>query len=189
MQALAFAAEHESSGRTVVHAIVILLAALVEAIDPEAALLQVFKRASDVGHARDGQVFERAGGGLGHNVGNAGRAPFRNDDRCGACRMRSADDRAEIVRILDAIEDYDELTRRGLLEVRVLARGAERDHALVGGTAGQPVERGALLEADRDGSAPRQVDDLLNARAAGALRDEDSFERAPGFERFDDRMD
>ena len=63
-----------------------------------------------------------------------------------------------------------------------------RDDALVRRTPGQPVEGGARFEAHGDGRAARQVDDLLHARAAGALRDQDALERALRLERFDDGM-
>jgi hypothetical protein len=42
--------------------------------------------------------------------------------------------------------------------------------------ARQPVEPAALLEAHGDRRAPRQVDDLLQSRSAGALGDQDAIE-------------
>ena len=135
-----------------------------------------------------GRCSKRAGGGLGHHVRHAGRAPLRNDDRARAGRVRGADDRAQVVRILHAVEHHDQFRAAPRFEVGVLPRRAHRDDALVRSRPGQPVERGARLEAHRDAGAPRQVDNLLHARSAGALRDQDAFQGRARAQRFDNRM-
>ena len=67
--------------------------------------------------------------------------------------------------------------------------GAQGDDALVRRGTGQAVEGVTRLEADGDAGAPRQVDDLLQARAAGALRDHDAVDGVSGAQGFGDRMD
>ena len=121
-------------------------------------------------------------------VRDAGRAPFRNDHRARAGRVRRADDGAEIVRIFHAIEHDHELRRGGGVEIGVLAGRAHGNHALMRGTAGQPIQRSARLEPHRHRGAPRQVDDLLQARSAGALRHQDAVERMLRPQRFRYRM-
>src|SRR5271157_4749031 len=77
MQAFTLAAQHHRRRRRVLHLIVGLSAALIQPVDPEAAPLDLFQRPVDVGDAHHRQVFQRAGRGLGHHVGDAGRAPLR----------------------------------------------------------------------------------------------------------------
>ena len=133
----------------VFHLVVGFGAALVEAVDPDAALLEVFERAIDVGDADHGQVLERAGRGFGDHVGDAGGAALGNDDGAGAGGVGGADDGAQIVRIFHAIEHHEHLAGCDGFEVGVLARGAQGDHALVRGRAGQAVQRGARLRSAR----------------------------------------
>ena len=61
--------------------------------------------------------------------------------------------------------------------------------ALVRGGTGQAVQRGARFEAHGHAGAAREVDDLLQARTAGALRDHDALEGVAGAQGFGDGMD
>jgi hypothetical protein len=54
----------------------------------------------------------------------------------------------------------------------------------MGRTAGQAVERGSRLETDGDGGSAREVDNLLEPWAAGALRDEDAVQGVVGAKGF-----
>ncbi len=103
--------------------------------------------------------------------------------------MRGADHRAEVVRILHAIEHHQQFGLRHLFELGILTRRAHRDHALVRRTTRQAVERRPRLEAHRHARAPRQVDQFLQTRAARALRHQQPLQRMFGAQRFGHRMD
>ena len=180
VQTAAFAAEHEDAFRRVIDLVVGLGAALIQAVNPHAALLEVFQGAVDVGDAHHRQMFQRARRSLGHDVGDARRAALRDDDGAGAGGVRGADDGAQIVRIFHAVEHHQHLGRGDGIEVGVLARRAEGDDALMGRAAGQPVQGGTRLKANGHAGAARQVDDLLQTRTAGALRDHDALQGVAG---------
>ena len=74
------------------------------------------------------------------------------------------------------------------LRFAVLDRRPQRDHSLVRTRAGQPIERFARLESQRNAAFPHHSDDLVQARAAGPFRDHYAVERATGAERFTYRM-
>src|SRR6185369_6375121 len=107
----------------------------------------------------------------------------------GSGGVSGADDGAEVVRVLDSVEDDDEGAGGGLVEIGVLTGGAHGDDALVGGGAGEAVEGVTGLEADGDVGAAGEVDDLLKAGAAGALGDDDAVEGPLGLEGFEDGVD
>ena len=94
-------------------------------------------------------MFERAGRGLGHHVGQSRRAALRDDDGVGAGGMRGANDGAQIVRILDAIEEHEQArAARDVLEAAIFLRRAQRHHALM---------RGACRPAGRARAAARSA--------------------------------
>jgi hypothetical protein len=93
------------------------------------------------------------------------------------------------MRVLDAVENHHEIARGGTVEIGVLPGGAHGEDSLVGAEAGETVESRARLEADGDVGAAREVDDLLDARAAGALGDEDTVEGPLGLEGFKNGVD
>src|ERR1035437_963900 len=177
VQAFALAAQHHRRRRGVLHLVVRLVAALIQAVDPEAPLFDFFERPVDIGDAHHRQVFERAGRGLGHHVGDAGRAPFRNHHRARARGVGRPDDGAQVVRIFDAVEHHQHFAWGHAVEVGIPPSGAHGHHALVRRGAGQAVERRARLKAHGYRSAPRQIDDFLQPRAAGALRYQQALER------------
>src|SRR5579883_2487163 len=64
VEPLALAAQDERRGLLVIHAVVIPVAALIEAVQVEPAFLQIFKRPVDIGDARHRKVLQRAGSGF-----------------------------------------------------------------------------------------------------------------------------
>ena len=106
MQAVAFAAQHDDSRRYEVHFVVLVVAPFVETVDPEALVFQVFECLGYVADADYGQVFERSGGGFGYCVGQAGGAAFRDEDCIRTSGVGGANDCAQVVRILYAVEDH-----------------------------------------------------------------------------------
>ena len=61
--------------------------------------------------------------------------------------MRSADNSAQVVRVLDPVE-HDQKLRRGrdVLEFGIAGRRAQSDHTLMRFDAGHAIERRTLLE-------------------------------------------
>ena len=181
VQAFAFAAEDKRGGGVVSDLIVDSGGAFVEAVDPEPGSLELFERLSHVDDASDGKIFECAGGSFGDGFSERRRAALGNDNGCSSGSMRGADDGSEIVRIFDAIEEDEQLRARDhLSELDVAVNGAQSDYALMRRAVAGAIKRLVRLKADRDGFGAAEVDDFLNARSAGALRDEDSIERAAG---------
>ena len=95
--------------------------------DPEARLLQLLERAGEVDHPGDRAVLDRARGGLGHRAGHLHRAVLGDDHAVGAQRVGRADDGAQVVRVLDAVEHDDQRRvarglrpRRAVLQLGVL---------------------------------------------------------------------
>jgi hypothetical protein len=103
--------------------------------------------------------------------------------------VRGTDDGAEVVRVFDAVEDDDHPAFGGLFEIGVALGGAESDDALMGGAAGEAVERVAGFEADGDAGLAREIDDLLKAGAACPLGYEDAVERPLAAKGLGDGMD
>ena len=137
-----------------------------------------------------GNVFEGAGGGFGDGFRKPGGAAFRDDDGAGSRGMGGADDRAEIVRIFDAVQDDEEFGRGGdIFEFGVLLFSSERDDSLMRFDAGEAIERATILKADRRAAFAREIDDLLQAMAARSASDEDAIEGALCPQRFDNRVD
>ena len=100
------------------------------------ALLQLLERARDVDDLRDLHVRHRAGRRLRRRAVERRRVPRLPHDAVGAGRIDGPQDRADVVRILDAVE-HDDQRRAGrrLDQIRDVVRVARprtsRDHALV----------------------------------------------------------
>ncbi len=88
------------------------LASLVQSIDPEPASLQLLKRLADIADTNYGKVLQRTGCSFGHCFGQAGRAAFGNQNGGRSRGVRGADDRAQVVRILDAVQAPPAIARR-----------------------------------------------------------------------------
>jgi len=189
MQSMSLAAEHEGGGRGVVDLVIELVAAFIEAIGPEAALLQFLQGLSDVAGSHDGKVFERSGCGFRYCFGYAGGTAFGNDYCVRPCRMRGSYDGSQIVRIFDAVEDHHQL--RGFangFKIGIAVLGRECDHSLVVGLRRCPIQRRARLKAYQRTVAAAQVDEFLNARTAGSARDQHVIQMPPRAQGFANRM-
>jgi hypothetical protein len=92
------------------------------------------------------------------------------------------------MRIFHAVEEHYQLGASHVVQIGVWARRSERHHALMRRAAGDPVERCARLEANRYAGAAGKVDDLLQARSAGALRHHHALQQPAGSQRFANRM-
>jgi hypothetical protein len=103
VQSVAFGTKDDGGRRGEIYLVVILIAALVKAVDPVAGLFQIVDGAIDVGDLYNRQVGERPGGGAGYYVGEAGGAAVRDDHAGGAGGVRGAEDGSQIVRIFYAV--------------------------------------------------------------------------------------
>src|SRR5208282_5882277 len=74
--------------------------------------------------------------------------------------------------------------RQNVFQGGRLARGRNRDHALMVARVGQPVELPAVLEAHGYAALPGKLHNFFNARILPALGDHNAVESAPRFEGF-----
>ena len=96
----------------------------VEADAGEAHLADLLQRAGEVLHLDPLDPVERAGGGLGEHAGLGGGVAAGGDDRVGGEGDGRAQDRADVVRVGDLVEDDDE---PGIGERIERKRGQGRD--------------------------------------------------------------
>ena len=111
VQAGAFASEDEDAVGAEVEIHIVWSPAFVEAEDPDVGLLHLLERADEVGDAGDSDVFGGTGGGLGDGRGDWGGAAFGQDDSVDSRAIGGAQERAEVVRVLDAVEGEEEFVR------------------------------------------------------------------------------
>jgi hypothetical protein len=190
VKAFAFGAHDDDGMIGPGDAIVGRVAALIQAIDKVAHVLEGAKGLIDIAGAHDRQVFESSGGCFGNGIGQAHGAPLGDDDRSGPGGMRGTDDSAKVMRVFHAVENNDESgSRRYILKLRVLFGGSESDDSLMGAGAGQAVERVAFFETDGCAGLAGEIDDFLDASSAESAGDEDALQRALSAKRFDNGMD
>ena len=104
--------------------------------------------------------------------------------------MSRANDGAQIVRVLDAVQDdVQSAGRRRLVDRRILLRRAERHYTLMVRSVRRAVQAVARLHAHRNAAFPAQRQQFLQACAAGALGDQHTVQRPPGQQRLPNRMD
>ena len=109
--------------------------------------------------------------------------------------QRRSNDGAQIVRILDAIEQNDESGARliraceNVVESRRSAGGGERDHALMIFRIGEAVELAAVFETHGNALLARELHDFFDARVLPALGNDDVLDGTLRFERFFHRVD
>jgi hypothetical protein len=186
MQTFSLGAHDDSGRRGPIHLVVIFGTALIDAVDPEAPFFKVFEGSIDIDNSRNGRIFQSAGGGFGDSFRQARGAAFGDYHRTGARGVGGANDCAQIVRIFDAIEYDDEPgVDGGFVEIGILGGGPESDDALMNDATSDALQRSAVFKADGGFGATGKIDDLLNARPAGAFRDEDAIEGSACFERLD----
>jgi len=107
VQASAFAAEDEDAVAGEVELVVVGSAALVESYDPKVVAFEVFEGADEVDNAGNAQMLGCAGAGLdGYRAERSGPA-LGEDDAVDACAIGYAEERAEILRVFDAVESED----------------------------------------------------------------------------------
>lgn len=104
VQASAFAAHHEHAVACHIEAVVIGLAALIEADDPDVLLFQLLERTDKVHDTGDSQVFRCACARLHGNWTQRRGSPLGHDHAVDACSIGDAEQGSEVLRIFDAVE-------------------------------------------------------------------------------------
>jgi hypothetical protein len=202
MEASAFAAEDQDAVTREVELVIIGLAALVETDDPDVLPLQVFKGTDEVDDAGDAEVFGGAGAGFDGNRTDGSGAAFGEDYAVDASAVGYAEQRAEVLRVFDAIESEQQSACAWFVRFRISAVGLEEifdgeelggadegDYALVGGRLGELGQLLAGLVADADTGLAAEGDELVEPGILALVGDEDVIEAAAaGLDRFFDRM-
>ena len=106
----AFASQDKHGIGPEIVAVVIRGAALVQADAPEVALLEHFEGADEIDDAGEAEVLGGSGRRLDGDGTERGRAALGEQDAVDAGGFGSAEKRAEVLRVFDAIESQD---RRG----------------------------------------------------------------------------
>ncbi len=181
MQSGSLRSEHKNGGEMEIDGGVQPVDAFVESIDPEALFLQLLESAADVCDANHRQMLQSAGSGSGCGLGKGRGAALRDDDGRCAGGMGRSDNRAEVVRIFDAIEHHQQLRAGGgMVQFRVLLSGPDGDDALMRNAFGEAVKRLPRFEADWNSGRPAEIDDFLNFCAGCTLGDAHPFKRPIG---------
>jgi hypothetical protein len=192
VQAFAFAPQHDARRAGEVSIRIILFRALVEPDEPVACFLELFHRAREIHHARDGQMRQRPGGGARHAFRKARGAALGKYQPIGTRGQRRAHNSAQVLRVFDAVEQHQQALLRVFgprfaKEVferqRELCAG-QGDDALMLARAGQAVELRALLKPHRDAARAGQLHDFFDALAAQPAGDYDALDGCAGLERF-----
>jgi hypothetical protein len=105
------AAEDEDAVAGEVETVVVGLAALVEANDPQILALEVFKSADEVDDAGDAEMLSGAGAGLDGDRAEGRGATFGEHDSIDSSTVGHAQQGTEVLRVLNSIESQEQ-TRR-----------------------------------------------------------------------------
>jgi DNA-binding transcriptional MerR regulator len=190
MQTLPLPAQDDGSRCGKVHLVVVVIAALVQTVDPVASLFQVFQRACNIRHPNHWDIRQRSSCGARDNLGQSGGAALRNHHGGCARRVRRTDDRAQVVRIFDSVQnDMQAALSGGILKRGVALRCSYRDNSLMICAARGAVQMLAGFESDGYGFFPAQIDDFLEPGSSSALHDQHSIQRPAGTQGFPHGMD
>jgi len=192
VEALALAAQDEHSGPGIIGFAIQLGAALVQPVNPEAALLEHFESLADVSDANHRQMLEGSGGSFGDYLGESRRPALGNKNGGCARGMGGANNGAQVMWILNAVEQRQQLdsgSRENFVELGIALGGSEGQDPLVRGAVRGAVECLARLKAYRHGTFAGQIDDLLNTRSTGSASDQNAVERPRGAQRFPYRVE
>ncbi len=136
---------------------------------------------------------ERASGGFRDRLAQPRRAPLRNDYPVGPSGVGGADDRAEVVRVLDAVEnDHQSRALKRLeqaLEIGGTRPDRHRHDALMVAARGETVERIAWFIVQGDATPAAFVGDRIEPWVLGSARDHHAVQRLSGPQRLGHGVD
>jgi hypothetical protein len=175
MEAGALAAEDQADILAKVKLGVIRSSALLEPDDPDVVVFELLEGAGEIGDAGDADVLGGAGGGLGNDSTEWGGTAFGEEDAGDPSAVGGAEQSAEVVGILDAIEGQEETMAGGVgwsgeevFELKEFSFPKEGDDALVGVGAGVAGELLARFGHDAEvGGAGESQDGFEAGVAAG----------------------
>jgi hypothetical protein len=177
---LAFAAHDKSHVALEADGTQILVRPGIGAVDPESIFLQKFDSLGDIYDPGHRGVTSGTGRGLYDGGGDPGSAVPGDDDPVHTEAVSRADEGAQILGVLDPVEQKNEASGKGgmtacddFLETRVGKLPAETEHALMGCRAGLAVERLALEDLHLDSPGRCKLDDPLHILATTTFGDDD----------------
>ena len=205
VQAGAFASEDDYDVRREVEPVVILGAALIEADGPQVVLLEDLERADEVDDAGQTQVFSSARGGFEGSGAEGSGATLGKQNAVDAGGFGGAEQRAQVLGILYAVEGKDETGLRAgeqIFEAEEFALADNGDDALMGGGVRQASESVTGFEAGSDAGLPAKIKEaaetlvvafarnrhVVEAAGAGAQRLFDGVQAVEQFHRYQSKL-
>lgn len=113
-----FAAQHKDTVAGEVKLVVVGLSPFVETNDPEILSLEILESAHEVHYAGNAEMFGCAGAGFYGHRAQRGGAALGEDNAVDAGSVGHAKERAQVLRVFDAIEGKDEPGRLGAVDGR-----------------------------------------------------------------------
>jgi len=169
---------------------VILLAAFIDTVDPEAVLLEGLQGTVDVVYLDDGQQGEGSCCGFRHSFGQTDGSALWDYYSRRACSMGGADDGPQVVGVLHSVENHQQARFVEDRFERVRDLGRRNGHnSLMRQAFDEAVEGLAGIKTDGQFGGAAEFNDLLQAGPGGTFDDVDPVERLSGAQRFSYRMD
>ena len=106
MKACAFTTQHDRRRSRPIPVVIVERRVRRCTDDPQVTLFQLSNQNGEVRHACNGQIFDRAGRGLGDRLIQTRGATLWDEHTIHARAFGRAQDRAEVSRIFDSIEHY-----------------------------------------------------------------------------------
>jgi hypothetical protein len=185
METRAFTAEDQDAVAGEIEAVVVGLAALVEAYDPQIVAFELFEGADKVDDAGDAKVLGRSRAGFDGDRAQGGRAALGEDYAIDPGAVGNAKQGSKVLGVFNAVEGEDQTPAgavwRGLEEVfnvEELFGADDSDHALVGSGSGHMGELLARLGAYPDAGLAALGDELLHAGVMAFAGNEHVIETA-----------
>ena len=164
VQSVAFATEDDYRvGREIV-VVVTVGAALVESDAPDVLLLELLEGAHEIDDTGDADVLGGSGGGFDGDGAEGRGAAFGEKHAVHSGGIGGAEERAEVLRVFDAVECEQEsglVTGEQVFKVEKLPRADYRHDSLVAGGLCQTGKLFFGFEAEADAAFAACVDDLL----------------------------
>jgi hypothetical protein len=152
----------------------------VEADDPDPSGLDRVERRSHVPDSRDANVLQAARGGAADRLGQPGAPPLGEEHAVHSRGLGGPQDRAEVPRVFDSVEDDQERRLSRLaedgLEVEDRLGRDDRDEPLMGHADRDSIEGFSRLEAEGDPHPAGAADGLGDPPVADPLDHEETLE-------------
>ena len=188
-----FSADDDGDRLPVIELAKVGLCGGIESHDPAARLLERLQRGWNARHARDRHMFDRSRRGARHRRCETSRAMASNHGAMTTDCCCGAENRSEILRVLNAIQHDQERHRivrfaplQNLFQRHEVVRRHGSDYALMAGALRESIEEGAWGALDADTLLARRLDDRNGSMSAFA--DPDFVDGSFSPQRFQDGM-